>query len=53
MWKLRSAIWHGETVPEEFSAWSHIFPHLFSGGEEVDNFELESFETTPELVKGC
>lgn len=33
-----------------FSAWSHIFPHLFSGGEEVDHFELESFETTAELV---
>lgn len=33
-----------------YSAWSHIFPYLFTGGEEVDNFEFESFETTPELV---
>jgi hypothetical protein len=33
-----------------FSAWSHIFPHLFSGGEEVDHFEFESVETTAELV---
>ncbi|WP_417616999.1 hypothetical protein [Oceanisphaera sp.] len=33
-----------------YTAWSKIFPRLFSGGEEVDDFDLESFETTPELV---
>jgi len=33
-----------------FSAWSHIFPGLFSGGEKLDHFKFESFKTTPELV---
>lgn len=33
-----------------FSAWSHIFPYLFSGGQKLNNFELESYKTTPELV---
>src|SRR5690554_5379181 len=33
-----------------FSAWSHIFPYLFSGGQKLNNFEFESYKTTPELV---
>ena len=33
-----------------FAAWSEIFPHLFSGGEEVENMEITNFENTSELV---
>lgn len=33
-----------------YSAWSEIFPYLFSGGEEVNHFEFTTFETTTELV---
>lgn len=33
-----------------YSAWSRIFPYLFSGGEELDQFEFDAFESTPELV---
>ena len=34
-----------------YSAWSNIFPHLFSGGEELDVFEFTSLTTTQDLVK--
>lgn len=33
-----------------FSAWSHIFPYLFSGGEEISHYQFASFKTTPNLV---
>lgn len=33
-----------------FSAWSEIFPKLFNGGEEVENFDIKDYQTTPELV---
>lgn len=33
-----------------FTAWSEIFPYLFSGGEEVENMKINNFESTPELV---
>lgn len=33
-----------------FSAWSKIFPKLFNGGEEVENFDIKDYQTTPELV---
>lgn len=35
---------------KHYSAWSDIFPYLFSGGEEIDDYEFKNFETTPELV---
>ena len=33
-----------------FSAWCEIFPHLFSGGEEVTTVELSRLKSTPDLV---
>ena len=33
-----------------FSAWSEIFPKLFNGGEEVENFDIKDYQTTQELV---
>lgn len=33
-----------------YSAWSSIFPHIFSGGEEIEQFKFVTYKTTPELV---
>lgn len=33
-----------------FWAWKQIFPYLFVGGIEVDHFEINDYESVPDLV---
>lgn len=48
--------YHGQLFGTEkqcrkyYSAWSKIFPYLFSGGIELDAIEITDYKFTPELV---
>ena len=33
-----------------YKAWSEVFPYIFTGGVELEEYDFEHYETTPDLL---